>query len=160
MKRLIQLLFVCLFLISCNDDDEQEPIDVQAAEILVLNEGNFGFGNASISLYNRESGAVRNKLFQANNLGRPIGDVLQSTIRLGDKLFLVVNNSSKIEVVDVATFRSIGNIAPLNSPRYILPIDSSTAYVSDLYEDKIYVIDYTLKQVCSIHLVLKLLGVS
>jgi DNA-binding beta-propeller fold protein YncE len=53
----------------------------------------------------------------------------------------VVNNSSKIEVVDLTDFTSIATISGLNSPRYILPISNTKAYVSDLYEDKIYILN-------------------
>ena len=141
-KLLTGSLLISILLFACKtDDDSADPIIISDANVLVVNEGNFGFGNGSVSLYNSNTLVVNNKLFQTNNSGRPIGDVVQSIEQIGDKLFIVVNNSSKIEVVDVSTFKSIGNISPLNSPRYILPIDSNRAYVSDLYEDKIYIIN-------------------
>jgi DNA-binding beta-propeller fold protein YncE len=53
----------------------------------------------------------------------------------------VVNNSNKIEVVDMVSFKNIGTIKNLTSPRYLVAIDSSTGYVSDLYSNKITIVN-------------------
>ena len=146
MKQLFYL-FVALSLFSCRTGDEQDlPIIVGDAKVLILNEGNFNFGNASLSLYNQNEKTVDASVFQSNNLGRPIGDVVQSAVQIGEELFVVVNNSSKIEVLNVASLTSIASIQQLNSPRYIAVASAKKAYVSDLYEDKLYVIDPSSKQ--------------
>ena len=141
MKQLFYLFFF-LSIFSCRTDDEQDdPVTVADATVLILNEGNYNFGNGSLSLYNQDNKTVANKICQSNNNGRPIGDVVQSAVQVGNELFVVVNNSSKIEVLDASTLRSISSIQQLNSPRYITAANSQKAYVSDLYEDKLYVID-------------------
>lgn len=142
MRKLLFFTGLLGMLFSCTDDDDGlDPVDVGEARAVIINEGNFGFGNASISLYDEVGRTVAHKVFQANNKGRPIGDVVQSMIEVDDRIYIVVNNSSKIEVVEKRNFKSIGNISPLNSPRYILPISPTKAYVSDLYEDKIYIVN-------------------
>ena len=147
MKNLIILIFY-LALFSCKSDDNgPEIVDVTGSTVLILNEGNFNFGNASISLYNSEDKTVDNKVFQSNNNGRPIGDVVQSAVQFYDEVFLVVNNSSKVEILGSTTFKFSGSIQGFNSPRYIQLIHDSKAYVSDLYEDKIYIINPTAKKI-------------
>lgn len=76
---------------------------------------------------------------QANN--KVLGDVLQSMSIINDKLYLVVNNSGKVEVLDKRNFISISTIAGLRSPRYIEAVSSNKAYISDLYDKAITVID-------------------
>ncbi|KAA3651285.1 MAG: hypothetical protein DWP98_03220 [Bacteroidetes bacterium] len=121
----------------------EPPIEqiVNHYDVIVLNEGNFRSGNASVNLYNSSSGEVLENVFQNNNQGRPLGDVAQSMIQHDGKGYIVVNNSNKIEVIDLNNFKSVGSITGLNSPRYILPVGRNKAYVSDLYQDEIYVID-------------------
>ena len=134
------ILIITLF--GCkSDDDGIEPVEVNEANVLILNEGNFNFGNASLSMYNETSKEVQDKVFQANNQGRPIGDVVQSVVQMNNELFVLVNNSSKIEVVNMQTMNAVGSIQQLNSPRYMVVANANKAYVSDLYEDKIYVIN-------------------
>ncbi|MBL4707629.1 MAG: hypothetical protein JKY48_04220 [Flavobacteriales bacterium] len=141
MKQLL-IPFLILSLSSCkSDDDGDEEVAIGDARVVILNEGNFQFGNASVSVYNEDSKTIENKVFQANNSGRPVGDVVQSALQIDDRLFIVVNNSSKIEVLDAKSFKSIGSIQNLNSPRYICLINNEKAYVSDFYEDKVYVIN-------------------
>lgn len=137
------LLFVFL-LFSCKTDEKKEitPVSNESGvDVIVLNEGNFGSGNASINWYNSSENKIYQHIFKSNNQGRPIGDVVQSMQIIGDKGYIVVNNSQKIEVVNLSDFKSIGSIQGLTSPRYILPINESKAYVSDLYADAISVVD-------------------
>lgn len=123
--------------ISC----EETQITINKETIIVVNEGNFMWGNSSISLYNTTSKTISNNVFfQVNGYG--LGDVAQSMTVINDKGYIVVNNSSKVEVVDISTFSSIGQISGLTSPRYVLPINSNLAYVTDLYANKIHVVDY------------------
>lgn len=107
--------------------------------VYVLNEGNFNWGNASLSVYNPDTKEVNNRFFEhANNYG--LGDVAQSMVIRAEenRAYIVVNNSSKIEVVNLNDFSSEGVITGFNSPRYMSFSDAHTAYVSDLYENSIY----------------------
>ena len=104
------LLFVFL-LFSCKTDEEKEitPVSNESGvDVIVLNEGNFGSGNASINWYNSSENKIYQHIFKSNNQGRPIGDVVQSMQIIGDKGYIVVNNSQKIEVVNLSDFKSIG----------------------------------------------------
>ncbi len=133
------LLFFSFF--SCQDKSPILAIEGQFSNgVLVTNEGQFQAGNASVSFYNALNGAVQEKIFSSIN-NQPLGDILQSIHINEDKTYLVVNNSSKIEVVNSADFTSISTIEDLGSPRYIQIIDDSKAYVSDLYNGAISIVD-------------------
>ena len=111
-----------------------------ASNVLVVNEGNFQFGNASVSYLNGQSGQITSDIFNQKN-NRAIGDVAQSATYWQNRVYVVVNNSQKIEVLDSKTFLSIGSISGFVSPRYMLPVSNRKAYVSDLYANAISVVD-------------------
>ena len=107
-----------------------DPIRTEPYEsgVLVVEEGAFKKGNASVSLLNAQTGRVTApNIFSAVN-DRPLGDVLQSYVEIGGKGYLVVNNSDKVEVVESSTFRNIGTIQkglnatqlPVEQPRYMV----------------------------------------
>lgn len=151
MSKWLYILFVLAFLFACKKEEPKEAVSegaIESAKVMILNEGNFQWGQGTLSLYDPQSGEVINDVFQANNNERPLGDVAQSLTIIGDTAYIVVNNSNKIEVVQLKNFRSIGTISPLNSPRNLLSISSNKAYVSDLYEDDLYIVnpqDYSIQ---------------
>lgn len=137
---LFLVLNIVLLTVSC-DPTENPIIEKPYSEgIFVINEGTFGGGNASISYINPTTNKVTLDVFNTVN-AQPIGDVLQSMSIEYERNFLIVNNSQKIEIVDGATFEKIGTINGLQSPRYLLPISATKAYVTDLYSGGINIID-------------------
>ncbi len=150
INRLVIPVVVILFVLSCKKDKPEESENQfssnAVASVLVGNEGNFQFGNASITKYSLEDSTVTENVFKEIN-GEAIGDVVQSMVTFGEKTFIVVNNSSKIEVVSKSTLKSTGTIYGLSSPRYILPVSSAKAYVTDLYSGTVSVVDLTTETV-------------
>ena len=100
----------------------------------IVNEGNFNWGNASVTFVNEQDGSVEQEVFKNVN-SRQLGDVAQVMKIFNDRAYIVVNASSTVEVVDMETFASIKTIQGFNSPRYIEFIDSTKAYVTNLYGD-------------------------
>lgn len=133
-------IWALLFISSCKKDSN--PALPAAKGVYVISEGNFNFGNAEVSFYNPETKEVSNNIFQAAN-GYSLGDVGQSLYVMDSIGFLVVNNSAKIEVVKLPSFQKLRTIT-INgsSPRYFLPINDSIAYVTELFAQKIWVINY------------------
>ncbi len=108
-------------------------------KVYVVNEGVYPTGTAEVSLYDPSNGAVIEKFYNSQN-NEAVGDVAQNLISYNHKFYLVVNNSNKIIVCN-EQFKKIAQINALNSPRYILPITNSKAYVSDLYANAISIVD-------------------
>jgi hypothetical protein len=144
MKRqIIYIVLLLSFMIqfsSCKKEEEQNQNTKSG--VLIVNEGNFGWGNASLSLYNRESKSLTKDIFKENN-GFQIGDVAQSAVVYDSLILVAVNNSSKVEVISKNTFRRIISITiPNSSPRYIQPLNDNEALVTELYANKIWLINF------------------
>jgi len=113
----------------------------------ISNEGAFGNSNGSVSYFDTDSAYMINHVFEAVN-GRPLGDVVQSVGIGGDKAYIVVNNSQKVEVVDLKSFTSIGVIDKLEYPRSFLAINEKKGYLTDgNFGGRVYVIDLVLLKI-------------
>lgn len=144
MKRqLINIVLLLSFMIqfiSCKKEAQQNQNNKSG--VLIVNEGNFGWGNASLSLYNRESESLTKDIFKDNNVFQ-IGDVAQSAVVYDSMILVAVNNSSKVEVISKNTFKRIISITiPNSSPRYIQPLNDNEALVTELYANKIWLINF------------------
>ncbi len=144
MKRTILTLTAVMILLSgCNKEDSQ-PVPVDTGYLYgayIINEGSFTHNNGSISYLDLDSNYVVNNLFYTVN-GRPLGDIVQSFSVAGDKGLIAVNNSAKVEVIDLKSFVSLGTITGCNYPRYTLPLDNDKVYLSNgSLAGQIYIID-------------------
>ena len=111
-------------------------------QVLVGNEGNFGTGNATLTNYVLEnSTSTDGVFFSANGVG--LGDVVQSLNWINGKLYIVVNNSQKIVIANPTDFSQTGQITfgEGASPREIIKVSDTKAYVTDLYGASIYSIN-------------------
>lgn len=149
MKKTILATAIAVLFFACKKDKETgpqptvtpTPISSFANGVFIVNEGGFNAGNANISFYNNSTQAITNNVFSSVNNNLPLGDIAQSMQKFGDKIFIVVNNSSKIEVVNLFDFKSVATISGMGSPRFIGFINSSKAYVTDLFNNKIHIIN-------------------
>jgi len=129
--KLIILLALITLIISCTKDRDETT----ASSILILNEGLFNTATSSISSYNPETKEVVQNVFKNANNAAVIGDILHSANEIEGELFLVVNNSHKIIVVDPSTLvlkRSL--ILPESaSPRYVEKGSGDEILVTDIF---------------------------
>lgn len=124
---------ILLLLQGCDNNPGIAPVGADG--YFVVNEGNFGNSNASISYYDRESNTLVDNVFTAKN-NRPLGDQAQSMTVWEGRGYIVVQNSGKIEVIDAEDFSSIRTIADdLESPRYFIGYSATKGYVSDWGND-------------------------
>ena len=137
------LISLSVTLTYCDKDDEvPDKPSLLGIEngLLVLNEGNFLRANASVDLIDLTTNEVQRGVFEAANGVSP-GDVAHSGLLFDSLFYLVVNNSGKIVAVSLQDFTVVKTIEGLRSPRYIQPISLSTAYVSDLYANQVYLVN-------------------
>jgi len=138
-------LSLLLFLSGCMKDDElwdfEKPdYDIPYWGLFVINEGNFMYGNASLTYYDPESRQVIDDVFfQTNAL--PLGDVAHSMTIRDSLAYVVINNSGRIYIFNKNSFELRGKITGLTSPRYMHFISESKAYVTDLYSRSIAVVN-------------------
>lgn len=127
MMKIKKLLFcICLVIMtsSCSKDDvTPEPAGAYSGGIFVLNEGNFGSGNSSVTYINQENGQTENNIFKKVN-GNLLGDTAQSMTFNDELALIILNVSNKIEIVDRNTFESMGTISEyLSNPRYAVIVN-------------------------------------
>ncbi len=144
----VLLIIILLSFFSCSDKTLIPIINEGDFNngVFITNEGQFQAGNASVSFYDLASSNVQEKIFSTVN-NQPLGDILQSMTIQGDKAYLVLNNSDKIEIVNISDFSSVGTIENLGSPRHIQFINAEKAYVTDLFNEAISVVDLNTNQV-------------
>lgn len=130
MKKIDFLLvgLALIFAISGCKKEEVESADYSNT-YLVVNEGLWGSSNGSLSSYDKTSGSISNRIFATEN-GRPLGDLIQSAAVINGKVYMVANGSDKVEIADRNTFEQLGAITGIVSPRYMIGISASKAYVS------------------------------
>ncbi len=119
------------FLASCSNDDDTITVPLGDYEngMFILNEGGFNVGNASVSFLTNDF-VLENNVVNIVN-GVDLGDVAQSMAFNGDRAYIVINNSHKIEVVNRYTFEHVATISVgLDNPRYIAVVDNK-AYVTN-----------------------------
>ena len=149
MKNTIFVITIGLMLASCQNDSISPNINIGLYKdgYFVTNEGNFGTGNGSISFVS-ENGAVSNNIFEETN-SFYLGDVVQSMEIINEKAYIVVNNSSKIEVAIIDSMTHVATINGLISPRYILQVSNERAYISDWGIGGIHVLDLNTNSIIS-----------
>jgi hypothetical protein len=141
-------LFLSVFATSCSKKKTNEEIDNTKRKVLVLNEGNFMFGNAEMSVYHPISKELVNGVFEKVNDFK-LGDVAQSMLLFDSLLFVAVNNSSKVDVLHASSLKHIYSInISGSSPRYCYADASyQKLYITELYANKIHIVNLNNFQV-------------
>ena len=118
-----------LWLSACRHDDEifiPERVNVSTPELTsidgfyLLNEGNMGSNKCTLDYYSYADGVYTRNIYGAANptVPKELGDVGNDLAIYGSRLYAVINCSNKVEVMDVATCRRIGQVDIPNC-RYI-----------------------------------------
>lgn len=142
----IKYILILLLFVGCKKDEIEPSEDLPSNYsngILVLNEGLFQQNNSTLSWIDLNSNEIRQDLFLEIN-DRLLGDTGNDLKRYGGKVYIVVNASSTVEVLDAYTLKSLKQIQ-LNyqsqgqQPRRIA-FWSGKAYVSS-YDGYVNIID-------------------
>lgn len=107
--------------------------------MFITSEGIYGNNNGSINYYNPETNELICGLFEQVNGNSP-GDIVQCFAVIGEEGYIVVNNSDKIEVVNMRTFESIATIE-VDYPRYIVGANGKAYVSAGTTEGKVHIIN-------------------
>ena len=118
----------------------EEDFKVTGDGLFICNEGNFQYGNATLSYYDPETMTVQNEIFYRANAMK-LGDVCQSMIIRDGIGWVVVNNSHVVFAIDINTFKEVGRITNLTSPRYIHFINDEKAYITQIWDNRIFIVN-------------------
>ena len=89
------------------------PVETGTAELYILSEGLFNLNNSSLALYSFKNNQLNTDYFRSINR-RGLGDTANDMAIYGSKLYIVVNVSSQIEVVDLQSGKSVKQIPMLS----------------------------------------------
>lgn len=120
--------------------DGEEDFTAPARGLFIINEGNFQYGNATLSFYDPANNRIENEVFFRANAMK-LGDVAQSMTIYDGRAWIVVNNSRVVFAINPTTFRETGRITGFTSPRYILFVNQHKAYVTQLWDNRIFIVN-------------------
>lgn len=137
------VFFAAVFLLSCRKDKEPfKEFTPSTSGLYLLNEGNMGSNKATLDFYNLETGVYQQDIFSAANptIELGLGDVGNDIKIYGSKMYIVVNGSNKVEVLDIKNSKRLGKI-DINNCRYVA-FYKNKAFVTS-YDGFVAVIDTT-----------------
>ena len=118
----------------------EETFNATGEGLFICNEGNFQYGNATLSYYNPKTKKIENEIFYRANAMK-LGDVCQSMIIRNGIGWVVVNNSHVVFAIDINTFKEVGRITDLTSPRYIHFLSDEKAYITQIWDNRIFIVN-------------------
>lgn len=133
-------LFMVLLVASCRKAPQVIPEQVETIftpdpssivkGLYLLNEGNMNMNKASLDFVNFRTGVYERNIYNEANpsVTKGLGDVGNDIGIYGSKMYVVVNISNKVEVLDVKTARKLAQIDITNC-RYVT-FHKNKAYVS------------------------------
>ncbi|MDB5201151.1 MAG: YncE family protein [Ferruginibacter sp.] len=151
----VMLVAASLAFQSCKKDDAPvSPVLPPASGAYVLSEGSFGGNNTKLGFYNLTSSAFSGDYFLQQNPGAAgLGDTGNDMIIYGGKLYIVMNVSSQVTVLNAATGALLKRIDVLNGavkrqPRYAVGTKGKV-YVS-AFDGTVNVIDTNLLNITKV----------
>ena len=141
-QKIIYLLLGCLTIAYTSCRKEQTPLKEVDKTIFkpdpnsvvkglyLLNEGNMNQNKASLDYVDFTTGLYRSNIYsQANpTVVKSLGDVGNDIAAYGSKLYMVINNSNLVEVVNVHTAKHLGQIDITNCRN--VTFHNNHAYIS------------------------------
>lgn len=134
------ILIAASTLTACNDEQsivmpggekiENTGNGGSVAGFYVLNEGNMGANKCTLDYFDYKTGMYHRNIYADCNPDVPLelGDTGNDIAVYKGRLYIVVNGSNKVEVLDATSARRIGQVN-INSPRYVA-FNGNDVYVS------------------------------
>ena len=137
IRLLLTILSAVILLTSCRTDEMVFPSESEdtghsggIGGMYLLNEGNMGSNKCTIDFYDFATGTYHRNIYAERNPEQvmELGDVGNDIIVYGSKVYIAVNCSHKVEILDAATAKRIKQIDIPNC-RY-LAFHEGNVYVS------------------------------
>lgn len=135
---------------SCPGPESEPRPDAYAKGLYVLNEGLFQLNNSTLSYYDFTTGEFTENIFLDVN-HRGLGDVGNDLKQYGSKLYIVVNSSNIVEVVDAKTVKSLKTINLSGKQPRQIDFYKGKAYISCFDGDVVRVDTASLEIEASVH---------
>jgi YVTN family beta-propeller protein len=153
MKRVLPVIFLSFVMSSCvkTPTSSVQYYVPSAVAVYVLNQGNYGQGNSTLTAYYPDSNRAVTDVFKLAN-SRSLGDLGNDIAISGNYAYMVINNSDKIEVMDPTTALSAGTVYfPSGTSPYRIAFytPGNVAYVTDLYTNSVSVVNLSANTVIS-----------
>lgn len=127
MKNYLSFISILLLCWSCVKEPEPIPqiekstiVDtlknddkIETLGFYILNEGLWNQNNSSLSYFSLKDSSISNQVFESQN-HRKLGDTGNDIQAYGNKLYVVMNSSNTLEVIDKISGKSIQHISFLN----------------------------------------------
>lgn len=148
-KALLPLALAALVLNACKKDDIPsvvQPVVGGSPGAYVLSEGNFGSNNTKLAFYTVATSQVTGDFFLQQNptLTAGLGDTGNDGIIYGSKLYIIMNGSGNVTVLNAANaafIKKITGFTAFSGPRYAVGTRGKL-YVT-AYDNSVKVIDTT-----------------
>lgn len=117
---------------GCDPVADPGPVGTGPKGVYIVNEGAFLASNAELSYISEDRTMVSGSVYSTANPGKVLGDVAQHAQAAHGKLYVVVNNSRTIEVIEAGTHRWVRTIPLTRAPRAIEVVSVAKAYVTNM----------------------------
>ncbi len=144
-RFLVFCISLCWIMNACTNDEfgevntSNDPPSAFHNGAFVISEGLFNSGGGDVSWIDFSNGTINNEVFRSVN-GYPPGDIPFHLALHGNNIFLTVNNSAKVYMLN-DDFEVLKVIDEISSPREICSGSGNELFVSSLYKPYVYVID-------------------
>ncbi len=142
-KKLILVWASLSLLAACHKDLGPQSVSgnqvvPDSNAVIIVNEGNFQWGNASLGQYNPDLDLYEDGLFRETN-AEALGDVIQEAHKIGDRYYLVMNGSNELIICD-SEWEVQKRVAGQSAP-YRLYFWQGKICLSDYYQSKLWFLD-------------------
>lgn len=127
-RLLLAVLTTALGLIVLGCDlvgSDEDETSITTEGVYVANQGNFGDGNGSVSLYDPGTNDVTSEAIGSLN------SIVQSIALRNDRLYLAANSGGRLDVFDAENRTQQGQLTGLSGPRYLAFANDETAFLTD-----------------------------
>lgn len=117
MRFISLFILLSMFIVACKKQETSvNSTNVSRLEkgVLILNEGLFSLNNSTLSWISDDNSVVEDDFF-IKKTGRLLGDTGNDLLRYGSKIYVVMNVSSTLEVLDATTGNHIQQLSMVTS---------------------------------------------